>query len=257
MKHLCAFYKSVDSATLTPLDAIVDDVLTRPAADRLQVPPDLNAIAWAAAIGVNLTRAQIVSPSLAVRRMTMDIIPHERGVILFTLESGRVFVPKAELVLTPTENFMVYGSEDGAGATVMAALVCLKIPGAAESMPAGDIRVVRATAGVTLVPFVWTTLTPTLEYDLEPGVYQLVGFIPMSAGCIAARAIFTGQGYRPGVIGVSTTAPLGFDHGNGFYDKLMWEPLGQFSHISPPQFQFFSGSADTAETIELYLVKIA
>jgi len=256
MKHLCGFYIAADSATLTPITTLVDDVLTRPAADRYQVPPDLNAIAWAAACGVNLTRAQIVSPSLAVRRMTMDIVPFDRGQAGFLLENLRVFIPKAELTLIGTENFQVQGSEDGAGATAMFALVCLKAPGPAPAMPAGDIRVVRATAAVALTAFAWTTFTPTLEYDLEPGAYALVGFIPASAGLIGARAIFTGQGYRPGVVGVQGTAITGLDHGFNFFQELMWEDLGHFTHVNVPQFQFFSASADAAETIELYLVKI-
>lgn len=257
MKHLCAFYVSVDSATLSALGAIVDDILTRPATDRFQVPSELNTIAWAAALGVNVTRAQLVSPSLAVRRMTMDIIPHERGTASFSLETARLFIPKSELALVATENFMVYGSEDGAGATAIYGFVCLKSPGPAEPMPAGDIRVVRTTAAVTLVANTWTTLTPIFEYDLEPGTYVLVGFIPISATVIAARAIFTGQAWRPGVPGLISTVPLGCDIGKEFFDGLMWEPLGTFTHISPPQFQFFATAGDTAETIELYLVKIA
>jgi len=253
--HLAAFLKSIDSAVLTPLDTIVDDVLTRPSVDRFQVPSDFSSIAWAAALGVNVTRAQIVAPSLEVRRMTTDIVPHERGVIVFSQESARVFVPKVDLVLTPTENFMVYGSEDGAGATVVAALVALKAPGPLPAMPGGDIRMIRATAAVNLVANTWTTLTPIFEKDLEPGTYVLVGFIPHSANLIAARAIFMGQAYRPGVPGLSGAIAAAMDHGEHFYDKLAWFAMGTFTHISPPQFQFFSTVADAAETIILYVVK--
>jgi len=255
--HLCAFRKSIDSATLVALDTIIDDILSRPSADRFQVPVDFSSIAWAAALGVNLTRAQIYSPSLEVRRMTLDIIPHERGSIAFSQESSRVWVPKADVVLTPTENFMLYASEDGAGATVVAALLALKAPGPLPAMPAGDVRIVRTTAAATLVANSWTTLTPTFEKDLEPGTYVLVGFIPVSAGLIAARALFVGQAYRPGVPGFAAAIAAALDHGKEFYDKLMWYAMGTFTHVSPPQFQFLSESADTAETIILYLVKTA
>jgi len=254
--HLAAFKKSIDSAVLVSLDTIVDDVLTRPAADRFQVPPDYNSIAWAAALGVNVTRAQIVSPTLEVKRMSLDIIPHERGGIIFSLESPRVLVPKVDLVLTPTENFQIFGSEDGAGATVVAALVALKAPGALPAMPSGDIRLVRATAAVTLVVDTWTTLTPVFEKDLEPGTYVLVGFIPQSTNLIAARVMFPGGTYRPGVPGAAGANAVALDHGADFYDKLMWYAMGTFTHVSPPQFQFLSTVADTSEVIILYVIKV-
>ena len=91
--HLCAFAASIDSATLTAVNSVVDDVLTRPAADRLQVPAEANAIHWAAALGANLTRAQIVSPTLEVRRMSCDIVPIERGAAAFTLTGPRIWIP--------------------------------------------------------------------------------------------------------------------------------------------------------------------
>jgi len=257
VKHLCGFYISVDSATLTPVTTLVDDVLTRPATDRYSVPSDLNKIAWAAGCGVNVTRLQVVAPSLAVRRMTCDVIPIDRGAAGFTATSPKAFIPHADIVLTPTENFMVYGSEDGAGATAMYALVCLQAPGPAPAMPAGDFRVVRGTATATLTAQAWTTFTLTLEYDLEPGTYHLVGFIPGSAGLIGGRAIFTGQGYRPGMPGVQGTASTFQQHDRENFEGLMWEDLGQFTHVNVPQFQFFSASADTAETVELYVVKTA
>jgi hypothetical protein len=256
MKHLCGFYVSVDSATLSALGALVDEPLTRPAADRYSVPADLNVIAWAAACGVNMTRCQIQSPSLAVRRMTCDIVPFDRGQASFTVDGLRVFVPQAELALVPTENFMVYGSEDGAGATALYALVCLKAPGPNPAIPAGDIRRVRATATATLVANTWTTLTPTLEYDLEPGSYALVGFYAASASAIAARAIFTGQAYRPGVIATIGTASTGMDFNSPDFMDLIYEDLGHFTHVNVPQFQFLASAADTAETLELDLVKI-
>lgn len=257
MKHLAAFYAAIDSATLIPVDTIIDDILSRPAVDRFQVPSDLNSIAWAAALGTDLTRAQLVSPSLEVRRMTLDVVPHTRAAVAFAGAAGRVFVPKAELALIPTENLLLEASEDAVGASDVYGLICLKTPGAPPAIPAGDIRVVRAVAAVALTPNEWTTLTPILENDLEPGTYELVGFIPVSATIIAARALLVGQPYRPGVPGLAGAIEDAMDFGEQFYDKLMWESLGSFTHISPPQFQFLASAADAVETIILYLVKTA
>jgi hypothetical protein len=255
--HLCAFYEQVDSATLTAVDTIVDEILSRPAADRFQVPSDLSSIAFALASGPYLTRAQIVSPSIEVRRMTLDIVPARRGARTFGNSYIEALVPKADLVLTPTENFQLFASEDGSGATDIFGLIALKAPGALPAMPGGDIRVLRATAQQTLSAYEWTTFTPTLEHDLEPGTYTLVGFIPISASIVAARAIFTGQGYRPGVPGRPTSGDAHIDFDEKLYDKLMWYPMGSFTHISPPQFQFLAWGADTSETIILFLIKTA
>lgn len=255
--HLCAFHESVDSTTLTAVNTIVDEILSRPAADRFQVPSDLNSIAFALASGPNLTRAQIVSPSIEVRRMTLDIVPARRGANTFSNSYIEGLVPKADLVLTPTENFQLFASEDATGASDIFGLIALKTPGPLPAMPGGDIRVLRATAQQTLTLNEWTTFTPTLEHDLEPGTYTLVGFIPISANIIAARAIFTGQGYRPGVPGRVTYTGGDIEFDEKFYDKLMWYPMGSFTHISPPQFQFLTNATDSSETIILFLIKTA
>jgi len=254
--HLCGFYASVDSATLTPITTLVDDVLTRPATDRYQVPADLNSIHWAAILGPNITEGRIVSPTLEVRRMSCDIVPLERGNTAFTLTGPRMWIPKAEVTLTPTENFQLFGAEDGTGATAIEGLVALKTPGALPAMPGGEIRVVKATAQVNLTANAWTTLTPNLEKDLEPGTYALVGFIPASAGCVAARVIITGVPYRPGVPGAAGAIPGGLAHDYKFYEQMMWYDMGHFTNITIPQFQFFSFSNDTSELIYLYVVKI-
>jgi hypothetical protein len=64
MHHLAAFFASIDSATPVELNTIVDDVLTRSGATRFSVPREFNYIQWAAALGPNVTRARLDSPTL-------------------------------------------------------------------------------------------------------------------------------------------------------------------------------------------------
>src|SRR5712692_511520 len=198
--HLAAWQQTVDSATLVALNNVVDDVLTRTSLTRFLVPAAYNRIHWAAAAGPNLTRAQIITPSLLVRRMNPEVAPRKRGADAFTLTALEIYIPARPLILVPGEEVEFDTAEDGAGATQMRGFVALG-PEALPPVPDGDIRIVRATGTTTLVANAWTSVVLTLDSSLEAGVYALVGFIAMSATVLAARAIVTGQPNRPGVIG--------------------------------------------------------
>lgn len=254
--HLCAYFESVDSATVTNIDTVVDTILTRPAADRFQVPIDYRSIAWAAALGVNITRAVIQTPSLAVRRETMEVLPRVRGDDLFTLDRMEVFKPKKDLVLEGTENMTFQAAEDGVGATTVYGLVALKAPGELPAVPEGDIRRVRCTATTTLTANAWTVGTITPDLDLEPGQYALVGMYGMSATGIAMRAVITGQNYRPGVPMLTTTEGAGADFNAPAYDQVLGYKMGEFAHTNIPQIEWLASAADTAETVFLDVIRI-
>jgi hypothetical protein len=98
-------------------------------------------------------------------------------------------------------------------------------------------------------------LTP--DVSLEVGTYALVGFLPISAGCIAARAIITGQVNRPGVPGVAGTESAALKLEPSYLTEIQGYLMGTFSHINLPVIQFLSSSADTSEVVYLYLVKTA
>lgn len=252
--HLVAYSSSIDSATPTQLDTLVDDVLTRTGTTRYLVPDDYRYIMWSAALGVSLTRAYLSSPSLQVRRTYAEIIPHRRGANAFSLDGLQVHVPIAPIELTATEELEALAAEDATGAEREYVLVALG-PGERPAIPTGDIRIVRATATTTLTANAWTTVTVTPELSLEPGEYSLIGFLPISAGCIAARALFTGAVYRPGVPGLagSEAAARSFDPAT--LPGVQWYEMGSFTHLTIPQFQFLSASADTSETVIMWVVK--
>ena len=68
---------------------------------------------------------------------------------------------------------------------------------------------VRATGTTTLVDITWTSVTVTLDDNLPPGNYNVVGLRPESLGCVAARYIFrTGAFFRPGALGVDTVIDI-------------------------------------------------
>jgi hypothetical protein len=254
MHHLCAFYASIDSATPVELNTIVDDVLTRSGATRFSVPKDFNFIQWAAALGMNVTRAKLDSPTLGVQRQTLEIHPRQRGSSLFTPGNPTIFLPPVPIPLTPTEELSALAAEDAAGASAVYVLVALG-PATQPAVPSGQLRIIRATGTTTLTPNVWTTVTVTPEQSIEPGTYELIGFIANSASAIAARAIITGQVWRPGLPAISGSEATAMTFNRNPLQELMFEPMGTFDHQNFPQFQFLATGADTAETVYLYVIK--
>lgn len=254
-QHLVAYQQSIDAATLTAINTVNDDVLTRQGATRFVVPTDYNNIRWAVALGANLSRAHVEAPSLEVRRVRADIIPHVRGGSALSATGPEIWKPPVPVALTPSEEMEVNVTEDAAGASQVDVLVSL---GMADlpAAPDGDRRRVRATGTTTLVARAWTTVPLTLEMSLEAGLYALVGFLPISAGVIGARALITGQVFRPGKPGRAAAEVTARDFdGSSWYFEPEYD-MGEFDHLNFPQFQFYSVSADVAETVIADVVKI-
>lgn len=255
-QHLVAWQESADQATLTRINAVQDDVLTLSGTERFIIQSGLDHIRWGFAGGINLSRAQVSAPSLLVRRMNVEILPRKRGTDdTPRLAQPEIWIPRRPIRLDVSENIEMQTAEDGAGATQQTALISLS-PAELPPVPAGDILVARGTGTTTLVARAWTSVTITLDSDLPAGQYALVGFYPISAGVVAARAIIPQQVARPGVLGLPGTEAAAADFEAGLMAQIMGYNMGQFSNLQIPQFQFFSISADTAETVIMNLVKV-
>ncbi len=252
--HVAAWQQSADSATLVAINNVVDDILTMTSATRFLVPPFAPRIWWAAALGPNLTRAQLITPSLLVRRMNPEVVPRERTTEAFSLTGPSIYLPRRPLILIPGEEIEAQTAEDAVGASQMDVLACLG-PEALPPMPDGDIRIVRATGTTTLVARAWTSVTLTLDSSLESGTYALVGFVASSAGAVAARALITGQSPRPGLPAFAGAEAAASDFDPSVLNGIMYFDMGRFTHVTIPAFQFFSISADTAEVVFLYVVR--
>jgi len=255
--HLIGFSEAITSAALINVNAVGDDILNNPQVDRVQVPPDFNAIHYAAALGGTLARAQIVAPSLEVKRASLEIIPIERGADVFTLDSLRICFPPREILLTPSENLIMQCANDAAGADLVQGLISLKAPGPLPEMPAGDVIVAYGVGATALVANIWTTCPVVLDKELAAGTYALVGFLPISATGIGARALIVGQNYRPGVPVLPGAANTGRDFDMTTMKEVQFYNMGSFTNIAIPQFQFLATAADAAEYVILYLVKTA
>lgn len=252
--HMAAWFESIDQAALGRITTVQDDVLTPTGTDRFLVPEGYNYIHWAFATGLNLSGARIVTPSLEVAKSDLDIVPFGDGADLLTISQPAIFKPQRNIELVPSESIEVQTSEDGSSATTQQAFVVL---GTGENAPMaeGNIRSIRATGTTTLTVDTWTSVTLTLESSLEAGRYQLVHFIPFGATVIAARFLPQGGGFRPGMYGMGAASPGQFDFPTDPWNRLGWFNMLEFTHITIPQIQYFATTGDTAQTVQMYVIR--
>jgi len=243
-----AWSAAVDQVALAAI-AAVPDPHVRVNINDIIVPTAISQLVGAYGLGINLTRLQMVSPSLR-RLLNLEVAPFDRlalPAVPFKLHDLRA----NPIDLDGEEALNAFTAEDGAGATRMNALAWLADGPVAPIK--GDIRTVRVTAATTLVAFNWTNGALTFDQSLPAGRYQLVGARFASAGLIAARCVFPGSPWRPGVIGI--VADSGAE--GEIFRRGNWGIWGEFSHNTPPTIDFLSATADAAETGELDLIKIA
>jgi len=255
--HVIAYSGSINSASLTNLPFIQDSVLSPAGTTGLIVPGDFNALHAVAALGSDLTRAALKAPSLDVKRVNLEVYPHERGADIFTLTNPKLMRPIGDMVFDPGEVLTAQAAEDNAGADVETVVAWLKKPGALPAIPSGDVRMVRWAGTTTLVASSWTPVTLTLDQELPAGEYALVGIFANSATGIACRAIIPGQQNRPGVpvIAAASEAASRFSNAE-FLKPFIGYEMGRFSNRQVPQLEFLALAADTAQTGLLFIVKV-
>jgi len=255
--HTFAFYESIAANTTKEVNTVQDDVLTRTATTRFMVPVGLKNLYWGFVGGVNLGDAYVSAPSLITRKFTLRIIPKKIGDTVIDKDNAEIWLPPRPVTLKETEEVSLIAqntSTSAASATV--GVLSLGVD-ALPPVPSGDIILVKATGSTTLTAYTWTSVKVTPEVQLEAGTYALVKFIPISAGCIAARVIIPGQVWRPGMPGIAGTEPSALDFEYDLLSAIPMFEMGRFSHLAIPEFQFLSKSADTSEVVYMYLVKVA
>lgn len=242
---LVAARASIDSATLRNIPW-VSDPHVRIEGDNLIVPGALRNIVVAYFLGPNLTQARIVAPSLRDRGLP-DISPLDLGTEPAS-PTPLVDYRGRPLTLDPNEQLNVQGAEDGAGATMMNAILILHDGN--FQVPAGNILTIRATGATTLTAGAWTNGAITLDQNLRVGRYAVVGFRAQSAGLIAARLVFVGYPWRPGAIGYDADNDLE----NPMFRMGGLGVWGYFDSTIPPSVDYLSVSADTAQEVYLDLI---
>ena len=245
---LIGYSESQDTSGALSNVAALTDPHVRVIGDDVIVPDDINYLAAAYAVGASLTRASVVSPSIR-RRYPHEVTPLDANVnpsnhFVFTPFSSPIQLDAAEAL-----NFQV--AENGAGSVRDTGLVWLS-DGPFVPVTGSEVFTIRATGSTTLSTYAWTNCALTFNDTLPAGEYAVVGLQATSAGAIAARLVFTGSAWRPGVICTTVSTNVGnpmFRYGN-------MGVFGTFAHNTPPTVDFLSTSADTSQTVFLDLVMV-
>jgi len=253
--HLAAFWENIDqAATLQPLAAAAGEQVLFTTGDEIRVPDGLENVALAAAIvGQTNTRALLVSPSLR-DVFNAEITPINDGTdgdCLPSIPHRVLDLRSGPIALAAGESLTAEANANQTDADDQSVLVWLA-DGPIVPVSVGEVHSLRCTAAITAVAGAWTNGPLTFTQTIPVGTYAVLGMRAMGASLVAARLVFRGGGWRPGVMGSvaeQDEAWPGFRNGGlGIF--------GEFHSTVPPTLDVLCNDADTAQRIILDLVKI-
>lgn len=204
MHHLSAWYESIDpAAALVPIAAVNDQAVFAQG-DDIRAPATLASIIGQAVLGADasLARGQIQSPSLR-SFANVDIEPIVAAAV-FGSPPEALFHPMSPIPITGDEPVNIYVESDPVAAAVHYGLVWFA-DGPQQPVP-GNIYSVRATAAITLAAGTWVNGALAFASTLPIGRYQIVGMRARGSNLVAARLVFVGGLWRPGVPAVNALA---------------------------------------------------
>lgn len=234
MFTLVGFYDATAHIALAEVDAIADPHV-RVSVNDIYVPI-WNKLMAAIALGQNISECRLQSPSLR-RLANQRIAP-----VLASVSPTNVNVnswlhdfkesPRTLDMAEALNAFCING-----GVTDEFVLVWLMDK--LESLPAGELFTVQATASVTGIVGQWVNAAITFTQTLPAGRYAIVGMRAEDTSLLAARLVYPDIGARPGCYASYDT---GIDNINLFrYGKLgSW---GEFEHDAPPTVDFLAQTA--------------
>lgn len=248
MMHLAGFYSSVNPAgVLTQLAAIPDQSLYV-TGNEIRVPSGLANLLAEAALSANTgpIQGQVQSPTLR-SLANQDVLPIQVAAKFASQLGAQIHMdnPRGLTVAEPV-NFAINAT--GGAAAANYGLVLLG--DGAVKPTTGAIISVLATAGITLSAGNWVNGPLAFNSVLPAGTYQVVGMYAYGANLVAARLVFPGGTFRPGVFANSAVADNFFPGFRNGYAGV----FGEFDTNQPPTLDAL-GATDTAQTLVLDLIK--
>lgn len=248
MLHLAAFTALIDNTANTVVTPLQDDILTI-ANNRFQMPFDCQLL-LGCVMAATLNRARLNYAQL--RAVTPEYLrPIEAAVIPSDLPSVAEFWDRpfnfplaAQLALEATSD-VAMGTERFTGLIWLSTGI--------DPVPVGDVYWARFTSTTAAVANAWTSLAITLEQDLPPGRWWLVGSELQSTNAIAHRWILPGQVWRPGSLSITA---LGNQTHPAFYNRRLGI-YGSFQSDLLPTCQVLANAANAAHTGWMQLVRAA
>lgn len=249
MHHLAAYYQSVDpGGALVSINAVNDQHVFTSGAD-IRVPKDLPNLIGQVALcnDASVLRAQLQSPSL--RSMAnLDVEPIVAAAV-FGSPPEALYHPESPIPLEGDESLNLYMQSDPAAAAAHYGLVYFS--DGKDTPQFGKIYTVRATSAITLAAGTWVNGALTFSQSLPVGDYAIVGMRARGTNLVAARLVFVGGKWCPGVPAVNAIGDL--DPYWTRYGRL--GVFGQFNTNTPPTVDAL-GVTDTAQVYEFDLLRV-
>jgi hypothetical protein len=255
MIHLAGFLESLDpAAAFVNIAALQDDRLFTNG-DNLRVPA-LNRVIMAAGGAENT-----VAPRIRLTSPTLDEFTRWEITPLNVASAAGVEPGSPQAIQKMIENPVGLGIDENLRAEL------LSNPGAAQIQwallwfsdgpptPVVNQRMftVRGTGATTVAVGAWTPATITLDDELPPGRYQIVGLRAESATGIAARIVNREGGqWRTGVLCADAISDLE----DPIFRGGRMGVLAEFPFTQLPDIEFLCVAADTAQVVYFDLVRV-
>jgi hypothetical protein len=248
MRHLGAFYQSIDlNAALTNINA-VPDTQVYTSGTLLRVPPELPNLCKAAAIylGTSFTNAQVSTPSLRALA-NYDISPLSL-VAPFALDGEYDDRYDNPLALAGNEQLQFALNGDAAGA--VAGYGLLEFSDGPVKAETRNSFTVKATGAAVLAAGQFVNTGVVFDTVLPAGNYDIIGLRAEGANLVAARVAFVGGTWRPGVLGRASAAVQDIWRDRQGHSGV----FGSFNINQPPSIDCL-GITDTTQVFYFDLVK--
>jgi len=248
-QHLAAWYESIDPGGVLTTITAVQDTSVFTSGDDIRVPEGLNNILGQAALAndSSAARGQIQSPSLRAFA-NLDVEPLVAAAV-FGSPPEILFHPANPIPVQPNESLNFALESNPAGAVDHYGLVLLG--DGPQQAVTGNIFSVRATGAASLSAGSWVNTSLTFSQTLPVGRYQVVGMRARGTNLVAARLVFVGGAWRPGVPAVNAI-------GDADVHSLRYGRagiLGEFHTNTPPTMDCL-GITDSSQTFILDLMRV-
>lgn len=246
--HLAAYRGSLATgSTNVALTGVLDSVLSRDASSNFLAPGG-SKIRLGATGGTNIQRSRINTASL--REVALPYIAPVNNALTIPSPPNLADLGDFGPQPRPADSISIESTHSDAGTQVMYALLWLSF-GRKEPTPGKEYRT-RFTATITAVAGSWVTGGITLDQVLPAGIYQIVGMDIFGTNLLAARLIFMGGGWRPGVMARNAVASI--PH-SVFTDGRLGV-FGEFNSVAMPQLEVYAEAANSAQEGYLDLVRV-
>lgn len=247
MLQVSAFTSSIPNTAADQQLVAVADGLIPTRDNALVVPPNMPRVIAIFFFGTNMTVAKL-KPASYRRFGDYWVLPYTQTAAGGGAQMGYVDLSDSPiagppLILDSQEELPAYAQQGSAGAQQAYASVIFSEAG--PKRHEGRFFTIHGSASTTLVANTWSVVSPVLDTGLPAGRYNLVGMRVKSAGCLFFRAVIVQQFNRPGGFGVQND--VSYEATNQRHGG--WGIWGNFDHLTVPNIEIFSTTADTSEQI--------